>query len=154
MERDADGGFRVTDSEGPAWVATPATAGWSVRAPRDGRSFTLRCEAASFVVCETGGQGESSPVREVARTLRWEETGGLVDGVFLLDEGGRLFHIQAVAGSVRFELRGWEVPGAYWHADLEGVVWRIDRTPAGRDLPNAFELLLVFAAELSRIAEP
>lgn len=85
----------------------------------------------------------AAPGREIARSDRGQAVGA---GVFL--EDGRCFWIVPRVGvHRRYELRGWEVEGAYWIAEWHGTGWSLSATPAGERL-SADEVVVLFAAEI------
>ena len=94
---------------------------------------------------ETGG-GEA---RDAGRTSHAAGSGHVTDGVSLLLSDGRLFWVLPRGDpEPRFELVGWEVPGAYWSARRKDDGWRLAATVAGRELGIVEELLILFAAEI------
>jgi hypothetical protein len=155
-ERDADvstpmrlatsrgGGFRIELGGGVApIIADPAGEGWEVRQGPEGLRWLLHPESAfpgGFILRESGG-GESG------RTTREADREGPPSN--LLAPDGRLFLIRRRGpGVARFELSGWEVPGAYLVARPDEGAFEIERTEAGRELDVAAEVLILFAAEI------
>lgn len=138
--------FRLEDSEGRGALIRPEGAGFLVE-PDDG-SAPMRIappgDGSSGLVL-TGADGV-----ERARTSALDPATGPA-GTTLLTADGRLFVVRAVGGtSFRFELLGWESPGAYlvaWPAQ-DGA--RIETTTAGRELPDRGAVLLLFATEVVR----
>jgi len=147
LHRTSDGAFGFDDR-----------AGWRLALTRQGGGFVLeRDGAASWVLEEhrqgAGGyvlrSGELPDADEVGRTTRGEPAGSGASVVSLLLGDGQLFRI-VVSGfpDPRFELRGWEVEGAYLTASPAGSDWRFSRTPAGEELEAGMEILILFGAEI------
>ncbi len=139
-----EGGFRIDPGGGAAaLVAGPAGEGWEVRQGPEGTRWSLlrdRSFPGGFVLRDSAG-GESG------RTTR--EADGEGPPVNLLAPDGRLFRVRRRAADVaRFELSGWEVPGAYLLARSDGDEFEIARTDAGQRLDVAPEVLILFAAEI------
>jgi len=139
-----EGGFRIDPGGGAAaLVAVPAGEGWEVRQGPSGTRWSLlrdRSFPGGFVLRD--GVGEES-----GRTTRESDGEGLP--VSLLAPDGRLFRVRRrVAGVAQFELSGWEVRGAYLTARPVGDAFAIERTDAGRELPVAAEVLVLFAASI------
>jgi len=133
------GGFRLESARGVGYAIGPDDGGLRT-VEAGGRSWALRTSpSCSGFVLESATQ----PGREAARTER-EPAAGV--GVFL--EDGRCFLIvPRVDARRRYELRGWEVDGAYWVAEPCGAAWCLSPTPAGA-LLQADELVVLFAAEI------
>jgi len=71
-----------------------------------------------------------------------------------LMEDGRLFRLSSRGGREGgFELRSWEVSGAYWTARATARGWRMMRSVAGSELRGDVPLLLLFAAEILEMEE-
>jgi hypothetical protein len=139
-----EGGFRIDPDGGTApLAASPAGEGWEVLEQPEGRRWSLlrdRSYPGGFVLRDAGG-GESG------RTTR--EAGEDGPPSNLLAPDGRLFEIRRRgAREARFELSGWEVPGAYLVARSGEDGWEIARTDAGCALEVAPEVLILFAAEI------
>jgi len=140
LHRTPDGAFAFDDR-----------AGWRIDLTRRGGRLVLeRDGTASWILEEhrLGGGGfvlrssELPDADEVGQTTRGEPAS-------LLLADGRLFRI-VLRGfpDPRFELRGWEVEGAYLTASPAGDAWRLGRTPAGEELEAGAELLILFGAEI------
>jgi hypothetical protein len=139
-----EGGFRIDPGGGAAeLVAVPAGEGWEVRRGAAEARFRLlrdRSYPGGFVLRDGAGD-------ESGRTTR--ETDGETLPANLLAPDGRLFRVRRrIADVPRFELSGWEVPGAYLLAYPDGEQFAIERTDAGTELPVAEEILILFAAEI------
>lgn len=133
------GGFRLESERGAEYVIGPPDGGRRTVDAGD-RLWVLRSSSSrpGFVL-ETA----TTPGREIARSDRGPAGGA---GVFL--EDGRCFWIVPRIGAHRrYELRGWEVEGAYWIAEPHGAEWFLSATPAGEWL-RADEVVLLFAAEI------
>ena len=82
-------------------------------------------------------------------SLRLCGAGHVSDLRYLLMDDGRLFRI--VFGGPRqgrYELLGWETPGAYLVALPDSDGWRIEPTPACSGIPEIRAITLLFAAEI------
>lgn len=133
------GGFRLESARGVGYAIGPPDDGLRT-VEGGGRLWVLRTSPShsGFVL-----ESASEPGREVARTVR-DPTVGV--GIFL--EDGRCFWIvPRVDVQRRYELRGWEVDGAYWVAEPRGEDWCLSPTPAGAFL-QPDEIVLLFAAEI------
>jgi hypothetical protein len=139
-----EGGFRIDPDTGAApLVAEPAGEGWEIPRDPEGPGFRLLRDLGypgGFVLL--GGDGA-----ELGRVTR--ETGEEGPPSVLLAPDGCLFRIRRRGADVsRFELLGWEVPGAYLTARPEEGGFEIARTEAGRELDLHPEVLILFAAEI------
>ena len=89
--------------------------------------------------------------RELGRTSRLCGSGAVPTTVLL--EDGRLFRIEVRGLSpARVELSSDETPGAYLVARPVGRGFEIETTVAGRALVAGPALLLLFGAEIARLA--
>ncbi len=143
-----EGGFRIDrgGDEAPL-VADPDGEGWEVRQGPGQPLFRLSRDRSypGGLVLRGGEAGEA------VRTTR--EAGGEGPPSTLLAPGGRLFRVvRRGAGVTRFELTGWEVPGAYLVARPDESGFEIARTDAGLALDLAAEILILFAAEIVEAA--
>jgi hypothetical protein len=129
------------------WDARPVPGGLALSSPEGSAGPSLsRVDVPGGFLLQDGFDIGS---REAGRSMRPEPRAGTPDGVTVLLADGRLFRIRSRTGvHVSFELTGWETPGAYWHATRSGSGWDVIRTPAGRDLPAASDVLVLFVAEL------
>ena len=139
-----EGGFRIEPGGGAAALAVSAAGdGWEVSQGPSGARWLLerdRSYPGGFVLSDRRG-GASS------RTTREADGDGAPSN--LLAPDGRLFLIRRRgADAARFELSGWEVPGAYLVARPEGDGFDISLTDAGLKLDVAAEVLILFAAEI------
>jgi len=139
-----EGGFRIDTGGGDApLVADPEGEGWEVRQGPDGPRWKLTRDGSypgGFLLRGSQGGGP-------ARTTREAACEGPPSN--LLAPDGRLFRVVRRGAAVtRFELTGWEVPGAYLVAHPDESGFEIARTDAGRELDLAAEILILFAAEI------
>jgi len=104
------------------------------RSPRTGVGFVLRGTTAD---------------QDAPTSLRMDGLGSVSDLRYLLMDDGRLFRIVFVGPREgRYELVGWETPGAYLTALPESDGWRIEPTPACSGIPEIRTITLLFAAEI------
>ena len=131
------GGWSVGDDPGPA-SSPPAAGGVLERTVEQERGFVLR-----------GADGA-----ELGRTMPL--VGAVESGlVFLLLDDGRLFRIvRRGVRETRFELLGWEMPGAYLEAIPTVKGWTLAATAAGGGITDLSVLLILFAAEILDAEEP
>lgn len=140
--RTPGGGFCLRSSERDEWVvgeldgeSRTVEAGertWALRRSANRSGWVLEAQALSGT--------------ELARTDGDDGPGAAVS-VYLND--GRVFWIvPRLDAQPRFELRGWEVDGAYWIGWADGTDWRLAATPAGTGLENSGPLVVLLAAEI------
>lgn len=112
------------------------TEGCRLEAPSDG--------SCGFVLI----RDEEGTQEEIGRTTRDEGPG--VQPVDLLLQDGRMFR-WTIRGArrPRFELSGWEVPGAYIEAIPGDGGWILRRTVAGNELEAPTSLFILLGAELA-----
>lgn len=146
----SDGSFRLDLVDRGSVLARPipggyalsgaGTEGWRLEEPQDGSS--------GFVLIRTAGGTRE----EIGRTTRDDGPG--VQPVDLLLEDGRLFRWTIRGpGNPRFELTGWEVPGAYVEAVRSREGWMLKRTVAGEELDAPPSLFILVGAELAHAEE-
>ncbi len=136
LESGGDDPIRVVP-DGEGWTTEGRLAGWRLRR---GES-----DAGGLVLSRPGSETEAG--RATPTEPRRDGPGTS----YLLLEDGRLFRV-APRGmrDGRWELLGWETPGAYWVASPEDDRWTLRPTPAGGELSDTDALMILFAAELLR----
>jgi len=141
LARLAAGGFCLSSGKRSVLTATPADEGWVVSGAGERQEWRLTQEGG-FVL--RGGDDS-----ERGRTMRFPGIGREVGLSYLLLDDGRLFRI-VLRGprDARFELLGWETPGAYLVARSGNDGWTIEQTPAGVELEDSDALMVLFAAEI------
>ena len=145
--RAAEGGFDAVPEGGEAITVRPDGEGWRVVFPGAEAGWTLRrgTEAGErFLLLEADGQTESG------RTAALDAPGidaGAERSVLLGD--GRLYRLM-LRGPVdsRYELLGWETPGAYLTARISDRGWTMTPEPACSGLREIRSLAILLAAEL------
>ena len=137
---------------GPSLRADPARGGWDIEGDELAEDWFLRRDEGPGGGFSLRARGVD---REVARTLALESVGHQRELRYLLMGDGRLFRI-ALRGpkDSRFELSGWETPGAYLTARPQAEGWRIEPNPASGGIPDIRALSLLFAAEILDSEEP
>ena len=134
------GGFTLESTSGETIVALPEKVGRRVEGPDAVRGCLLirSVDPPGFVL------RRSEDDSEVGRTQPAAEVASLV-----LLEDARMFRIVLRgARDPRFELSGWETPGAYLVARPEQDCWRISPSPACGGIPDITVLSVLFAAEI------
>jgi len=139
------GGFTISAEGAEAIRAVPGPEGWTVDGPEPvsgwrltrsgtgGRRFRLRGPAGetergeSSSIPGSGGEGERHLVMEDGRVYR------------ILLRGPE---------DPRYELLGWETPGAYLTARPGTDAWTIEAEVASSGLDEIRPLLILFAAEI------
>lgn len=148
LERLADGGFRLVDAGGRAVTAHPDSEGWRL----DTGLLRRRTDLAGGGYLLLRGTGPDAAER--GRSMRPAPDPRTADGVGILLDDGRLFEVRSAfeGGELGFELRGWEVSGAYLRAVPAGTGWAIVPTPAGARLEGTEAIVLLLAAELAGLS--
>lgn len=140
-----EGGFRLELGATAALSVRPGPAGWQVQGgvAEGWRLLRQRDGSDGFVLCRNGEDDEAG------RTMRHPGSGSEAGLSYLLLDDGRLFRV-VLRGprEARFELLGWETPGAYLVARPERVGWSIGPTAAGECLERTESMLILFAAEV------
>jgi len=138
------GGFRLEVDGTAALIVRPEPSGWQLDggATKGWRLNRQRSGADGFVLRRAGED-------EAGRTMRHPGSGSEAGLSYLLLDDGRLFRV-VLRGprDARFELLGWETPGAYLVARPEQVGWSIRPTAAGECLERTESMLILFAAEV------
>ncbi len=144
-----DGGLRLQCAAGESFelcrdagrlrVDEPSRcSGWTIQPDRD----------APGLVLLDGDDGN-----ELARTSRGPGADAGAIAPSLLTADGRLFRIRSRVRPPRFELCGWETPGAYLVIEPTEEGWRVRPTTASAGLAEIDTLTLLVAAEVLA-AEP
>ena len=145
LSRLAAGGFSL-EAEGSKPIrAEPFEDGWRLSAPGTLDGFVLRPnDSGSGFVLEAARGGEAA-----GQTSAPHGMGRDAGLSYLLLADGRLFRI-ACRGprDGRFELLGWEMPGAYMIARPEPQGWRIRPAPSCGAIADTEALSILFAAEI------
>jgi hypothetical protein len=140
------GGFALEASAGESIRVLPVSGGWKVEGPSDITGWQLARSAARgerFLLGTADGR------EELGRTTTLDESDPIATSRYLLAGDGRMFRI-VLRGPAegRFELLGWETPGAYLTACVSGDGWVIAPAPASSGLLDIRPLLILFAAEV------
>jgi len=146
----ADGGFVITPREGLAIRAVPDERGLRIDAapPLDGCRLERGhgAEARFLLLAGDGGTelGRSAALPGAAHA------GGERN---LVMEDGRIYRLLLCGpADARFELLGWETPGAYLAARCDSRGWKVTPQPASSGLREIRPLLVLLAAELLEAA--
>ena len=142
LSRLDTGGFALAPIGQDPIRAEPDGDGWRLEGRPRLEGWRLERDAVGgFVLCDPEvGTDES------ALTLASVDDGS---PRFLLLEDGRMFRIRLEGPrDGRFELSGWETPGAYLVARPEKREWKISPMPASGGLPELTTIWILFAAEI------
>lgn len=146
VERLAGGGMRIEAASGEAIRIEPTDGGWAVDGPDEVRAWRLvrGSERGERFRLETAGGRE-----ELGRTTVLDESDPEPSSRFLLAGDGRMFRL-VLRGPAdpRFELLGWETPGAYLIARAKGEGFVIEPSAAASGLREIRHLLVLLAAEI------
>jgi hypothetical protein len=140
LTRRPAGGFTLESTSEKTIVVLPQGADRRVEGPEAVRGCLLirSVDPPGFVL------RRSEDDSEVGRTQSAAEAASLV-----LLEDARVFRIMLRgAREPRFELTGWETPGAYLVARPEQDHWRISPRPACGGMSDITVLSVLFAAEI------
>ena len=153
LVRETDGGFELRVERGATLRAVPLAEGWRIDGSDLPEGWSLRraVDTGSGFLLSTGER----PDDEAARTSGMCAGAGEREARSLLTADGRLFRI-VLRGprDGRFELVGWETPGAYLVARPESTGWRIDPTSACGGIDDLRVIAVLFAAEVLDAEEP
>jgi len=146
LVRLAAGGFSLSSGHHVTATVVPSDSGWIARG--DGWSGAWRLDADSSAAAGILLRDEAGI--ELGRSLRASGTDEQSPCSQLLLGDGRLFHVRLCGpADARYELAGWETPGAYLVARPNADGWTIDETAAGSQIETVnAELLVLFAAEI------
>jgi hypothetical protein len=149
LARRPSGGFRLESGEGVI-EAVPVQGGRCLEGDKALRGCRLERldEPAGFVLLKADGE-------ECGRTQRLPGIGRDASLRYLQLVDGRLFRI-LLRGTrqTRFELLGWETPGAYLVAHPEAAGrWRVSPCAAAAGLGETAVLSVLFAAEMLDMEE-
>ena len=136
------GGFRLECSRGATIQVTPQRDALTVSGGTVVHGWCIRDEDEGFRLERDDG-------KVAGQSLRARVAEGLDAAVSLLLDDGRLFRI-VLRGprDARYELTGWETPGAYFEARPADDGWTIAATVAGTAMEDVEPLILLFAAEI------
>jgi hypothetical protein len=152
VRRTESGGlcFRIDGKE--EMSLRPGRGGWQVRAENDLDGWLLeRGEAGTtgFILLRDDGRTEEG------RTMPPPGNERCPDLRYLLTSGGSMYRIRLRGPrDGRYELQGWETPGAYLTARPGDRDWTISPEPAAAGLSEIRPLLILFAAEILDAEEP
>jgi hypothetical protein len=143
LSRPAGGGLRLEPAGRAPMELLPDGDGWAIEVDGEDGTWRVRAEAPHGFVL-VAGDG-----RELGRTQGLPGVGDEANLSFLLLEDGRLFRV-VLRGprDGRFELLGWETPGAYLVARPGDARWTISPTAACGGLSDLRAILILFAAEI------
>jgi hypothetical protein len=142
LERRGAGGLRIE----------PMTGGWRIAEDGilDGWMLVRGEEpSTSFLLLHADGETEAG------RTISLPGGGRQADLQYLLTSDGCLYRIKLRGPrDGRYELQGWESPGAYLTARPVDVGWTISPEPAASGILEIRTLLILFAAVILDSEEP
>jgi hypothetical protein len=152
FRRTSSGGLAL-DAEGGATIRLqPSPEGLSVESKGDFEGWLLtRGDQPSdgFILLEADTKSESG------RTMAPPGAGREPDLRYLLTSDGCLYRIKLRGPrDGRYELQGWEAPGAYLTARPGSSGWTIFPEPAASGLQEIRPLMILFAAEILDSEEP
>jgi len=141
-----DDGFRLEGAGCLGVEARLEDGGW--RLVRGEDRWLLTAEGCCLVLRDASG----------AERARWSASDGQAcSGVSgsILTADGRLFLVGLRGGrQASVALSGWETDGPYWSATPAAGGWVLRRMPAGEELPDADEaIVLTFAAALAELRD-
>jgi len=140
-----DGGFALRAGNREPIRVQPVTGGWRVSGPPPVQGWTLRRGETAAVRFELRTSGAGEP-RGRSMPLAGDRDAAVH---YVLLDDGRLFRV-VLRGprDSRFEMLGWETPGAYLVARPQSEGWTIAAMPACGGLQEIESLLVLFAAEI------
>lgn len=152
LRRTGSGGFALESDGAGAIRMEPAREGWKVVAEGEEACWLLARGGQAwggFILREADGESEAG------RTMALPGSGREPDLRYLLTSDGRLYRIRLRGPREgRYELQGWEVPGAYLTARPERDGWKITPEPASSGLREIRPLMILLAAEILDSEEP
>ena len=152
LRRTAAGGFAL-EAEGAGTIRLqPVPGGWLVEEPDGLDGWRLNrgsLLSLGFILMEADGTAEAG------RTMSLPGSGRDADLRYLLTSDGRLYRMRLHGPrDGRYELQGWEAPGAYLTARPASSNWTISPEPASSGLREIRPLMILFAAEILDSEEP
>lgn len=152
LRRRADGGFVLEAPGGGAIRLEPDSGGWRVEEEGGLDGWRLNRgdpPSHSFILLKEDGKTEAG------RTSALPAAGRDAHLSYLLTSDGCLFRMRLCGPrDGRYELEGWEVPGAYLTARPGSRNWTISPDPASSGLREIRPLLILFAAAILDSEEP
>jgi hypothetical protein len=152
LRRTAAGGFALEVAGTGTIRLQPEPGGWRVAGKGELDGWFLHrgsLSSVGFILMEADG------TTEAGRTMSLPGTGRDADLRYLFTSDGRLYRMRLYGPrDGRYELQGWEVPGAYLTARPGSRNWKISPDPASSGLREIRPLLILFAAEILDSEEP
>jgi len=152
LRRTSAGGLDLATEGGEKLRLQPAPSGLRVEPGSDLEGWLLaRGDQPSdgFILLEADGETEAG------RTMAQPGAGREPDLRYLLISDGCLYRIKLRGPhDGRYELQGWEAPGAYLTARPGSRGWTITPEPAASGLQEIRPLVILFAAEILDSEEP
>lgn len=146
IDRSAAGGFVITPSDGRPLRALPAEGGLRIEGPAPtGGCRLVRGDrpGARFTLLTEDGRAE------VGRTAVLQGASGAESERNLVLADGRAYRLLLRGpADARFELLGWESPGAYLTVRPGPRGWTVSPQPAASGLREIGPLLVLMAAEI------
>lgn len=141
------GGFQLEHPRSTTIQVNRTAESWVVSGDGDVEGWCIRDEERGFRLERNEGELAGRCLRTFMADRREP-----VVSVLLAD--GRLFRI-GLRGprDARFELTGWETPGAYFEARPTDDGWTVTATAAGMGMQDAEPLVLILAAYVRRSEE-
>lgn len=147
--------LRIEFDSGATLEAVLEARGWQVAFPNGDSVSTLHLLAVAHGGWELCDAASLAGAGECARGWVSTPTGEAEGEATIVTDDGRLYRVVPVVGTSgegRWELRGWETPGAYWTARRRREEWVVEPTVAGSRLPEDPALAVLFAAALGATA--
>jgi hypothetical protein len=146
LSRLEAGGFVIAPQAGRAIRAVPAAEGFELDGPEPlGGCRLARGHGPGKRFVLLAGDGNT----ELGRSSALHSTTGAEGERHLVLGDGRLFRLLLRGpADARFELLGWEVPGAYLTARPGARGWTVTPEPASSGLREFGPLLVLLAAEI------
>ena len=146
IDRPAEGGFVITPRDGRPIRALPAEGGLRIEGPAPAGGCRLAHgdgPGARFVLLAEDGRAE------IGRTTALQGANGTEGERNLVMADGRAYRLLLRGpADARFELLGWEAPGAYLTARPGPRGWTVIPQPAASGLREIGPLLVLLAAEI------
>jgi hypothetical protein len=142
----ADGGFEIR-SGSRVLDLRPRGEGWEVRGTGALKGWTLARGGeigVGFRLLDADGSTEAGRTAWLDRA----EAGAAVECTVLLGDGRMFRIVPRGPADPRYEVLGWETPGAYLTARIADGVWLILPEPACSGLREIRPLVILLAAEL------
>ena len=146
VERLAAGGFEIRSPQGGPTRAVPGEGGLRIDGPAPVGGCRLvrgRGPGARFILLAADGR------TEIGRSAALHATEGAEGERNLVMEDGRTYRLLLRGpAETKFELLGWETPGAYLTARPGPKGWTLTPQPAASGLRELGPLLVLLAAEI------